>query len=83
MTPETPQPPFEVAGFDNGQWAEWYRLTPQDRWAVSQKLWALDLARGGSLDPDPDPESPFYDAEEWKRYSDGKPILHISRRDLR
>ena len=40
-------------------WTEWYRLTPQERWAESQKLWQFYLQVGGSLDPEPDRQSPF------------------------
>ncbi len=40
-------------------WIEWYRLTPQERWAESMKLWTFYLSVGGSLDPEPDPQSPF------------------------
>ena len=32
---------------------EWYRMTPQDRWLESERLWATFLALGGSLDPSP------------------------------
>jgi len=42
------------------EWEEWCRLTPLERWAESQKLWAFYLSVGGSLDPEPDPQSPFY-----------------------
>lgn len=45
---------------------EWAALTPQERWAESEKLWALYLAMGGSLDPPPDSQSPF-DFEEMQR----------------
>ena len=45
------------------EWAEWYRMTPQERWAAQDQMWATYLALGGSLDPDPDPTSPFYDPE--------------------
>jgi len=41
------------------EWQEWYRLTPQERWSESMKLWDLYLLLGGSLDPAPDPASPF------------------------
>jgi hypothetical protein len=34
-----------------GEWAEWYRLTPIQRWLESEKLWQTYLALGGSLDP--------------------------------
>jgi hypothetical protein len=45
-----------------GEWAEWYRLTPIQRWLESEKLWKTYLALGGSLDPEPDTQSPFFDA---------------------
>jgi len=38
---------------------EWYQMTPAERWRESQKLWAFYLSVGGSLDPEPDSESPF------------------------
>ena len=41
------------------EWAEWYRLTPAQRWLESEKLWQTYLALGGSLDPEPDSQSPF------------------------
>jgi hypothetical protein len=46
------------------EWAEWYRLTPMERWLESEKLWQIYLAFGGSLDPEPDTQSPFFDASE-------------------
>jgi hypothetical protein len=44
-----------------GEWAEWYRLTPVQRWLESEKLWQTYLALGGSFDPEPDTQSPFFD----------------------
>jgi hypothetical protein len=44
------------------EWAEWYRLTPLQRWLESEKLWQTYLSLGGSLDPEPDTQSPFSDA---------------------
>ncbi len=41
------------------EWAEWYRLTPQERFAETMKLWDAYLALGGSLEPEPDTQSPF------------------------
>ncbi len=41
------------------EWLEWYKLTPQQRWNETQKLWAFYLEVGGSLDPEPDSQSPF------------------------
>ena len=39
---------------------EWLKLTPAQRMTETTKLWKLYLAFGGSLDPEPDPQSPFY-----------------------
>jgi hypothetical protein len=44
---------------DEDSWKEWYRLTPLERWHESMKLWQFFLAVKGSLDPEPDPQSPF------------------------
>ena len=38
----------------------WSRLTPAERFRRSEILLQLYLALGGSLDPEPDPQSPFY-----------------------
>jgi hypothetical protein len=51
--------PEELVG---DEWADWYRLTPVERWLESEKLWQIYLALGGSLDPEPDTQSPFFDA---------------------
>jgi hypothetical protein len=40
-------------------WKEWYRLTPLERMRESMKLWQFYLQAGGSLDPEPDSQSPF------------------------
>jgi len=45
---------------ENEEWEEWYQMTPQQRWEESGKLWQFYLSVGGSLDPEPDPQSPFY-----------------------
>jgi len=42
--------------------AEGHRLTPTQRWLESEKLWQTCVALGGSLDPEPDAQSPFFDA---------------------
>lgn len=39
---------------------EWLNLTPVQRIIESGKLWELYRSLGGNLDPDPDPQSPFY-----------------------
>ena len=43
-----------------GECADWYRLAPLERWRESQKLWVAYLQMRGSLDPEPDTESPFH-----------------------
>ncbi len=48
------------------EWAEWYRMTPAERWAESEKFWHTYLALGGRLHPEPDTQSPFYDPDEWR-----------------
>ena len=47
----------------SAEWLDWYALSPQERWEQSGKLWSVFLELGGSLEPEPDPDSPFYDAE--------------------
>ena len=51
------------------EWAEWYRLTPAERWTETEKLWQVYLALGGSLDPEPDTQSPFFDASDSRQAS--------------
>ena len=48
------------------EWQEWLELTPLERFRQSEKIFAQYLAMGGSLDPDPDPTSPFYDPDQWR-----------------
>ena len=62
------------------EWAEWYFLTPQERWRETSKLWETYLALGGSLEPEPDTQSPFFDAEEWRALcADGRPSVGVLR----
>lgn len=39
---------------------EWLSITPSRRILETTKLWQLYLSLGGSLDPEPDSQSPFY-----------------------
>ena len=39
---------------------EWLGITPSQRILETTKLWRLYLSLGGSLDPEPDSQSPFY-----------------------
>ena len=49
---------------------EWLSLTPAKRIKDTTKLWQLYLALGGSLDPEPDSQSPFYQEELLERRKD-------------
>jgi len=70
--------PEELVG---GEWAEWYRLTPLQRWLESEKLWETFLMLGGSLDPEPDTQSPFFDADWWRElFADGRAGVRVIRR---
>jgi hypothetical protein len=51
------------------EWAEWYCMSPDARFAASQKLWSEYLALGGSLDPEVDFQSPFYTADEYRDFA--------------
>ncbi len=63
------------------EWAEWYKLTPRERWSHSLKLWDVFLFLGGSLDPEPDSQSPFYDSKTPGSMSPhGRPGLRVIRR---
>lgn len=45
--------------FAEDEWLEWYTMTPAERWKETERLWSFYLAAGGSLDPEPDSQSPF------------------------
>jgi hypothetical protein len=47
------------------EWVEWFRMTPEQVWSESSKLWEFYLAAGGSLNPEPDPQSPFFFPEDF------------------
>lgn len=44
---------------ESDEWLAWYRMTPAERWRESEKLWSYFLTAGGSLDREPDSQSPF------------------------
>ena len=55
-------PSLDIEAECGTECAAWYRLSPVERWVESQRLWATFLLLGGSLDAEPDTQSPFYDA---------------------
>lgn len=60
---------------------DWYRLTPQERWAESMRLWDTFRLLGGQLEPESDSQSPFYDAGSRRGGpAHGRPGLHSVRR---
>lgn len=59
MNSKTSQKQLDEAQDHEDTWVEWYRLTPQQRWAESMKIWQFYLQVGGTLDPEPDSQSPF------------------------
>jgi len=72
--------PFS-GGMDDEEWAEWQQLSMQERWRESMKLWQFYLAVGGSLAPEPDPQSPFYlDDPPDPAPTDGRPGVRVIRR---
>jgi hypothetical protein len=63
------------------EWAEWYGLSPEERFRESMKLWDTYVALGGSLEPEPDTQSPFFDPQEWRANSaHGRPGVRVLRR---
>lgn len=66
---------------DGGEWADRYRLTPIERWLESERLWVAYLASGGSLDPEPDSQSPFFDPDApGESAPDGRTGVRLLRR---
>lgn len=65
----------------NEEQAEWAQLTPEQRYIESCKLWSVYLGLGGSLDPEPDSQSPF-DFPELQRAvpADGRSGVYFVRR---
>ena len=60
---------------------EWYRLTPEERWRETQELWLFYLSSGGSLDTEPDSQSPFDPLYSWRESAaDGRSGLRAVRR---
>jgi hypothetical protein len=63
------------------EWKEWLSLSPLVRFARSERMLVEYIAMGGSLDPDPDPTSPFDIPEEWRPdLAHGRAGLRLLRR---
>jgi hypothetical protein len=72
---------IDIVDYCEPEWAEWYVMTPQQRWAESARLRQMYLDLGGTLDPEPDTQSPFFDADEWRElFAHGGPGLRAVRR---
>ena len=70
--------PEELVGEEG---AAWYRLSPVERWRESERLWQIYFLLGGSLEPEPDTQSPFFDPlEPSARIADGRPGMRVLRR---
>ena len=73
--------PVDAADLVGDEWAAWYRLTPLQRWEESAGLWQTYLTLGGSLDPEPDTQSPFFDGVTRGALSaDGRAGVRVLRR---
>jgi hypothetical protein len=60
---------------------DWYRLSPQERWTQSMRLWDTFQLLGGQLEPESDSQSPFYDAGARRGSpADGRPGVRSVRR---
>lgn len=72
---------LEARDLVGDEWAEWFALSPQQRWQQTEVLWTIFIDSGGSLDPEPDPRSPFFDEEEWRaNLADGRSSVRVIRR---
>ena len=70
--------PEELVG---DEWAAWYQLSPSERWTESERLWQIYFKLGGSLEPEPDTQSPFFDPlEPSARITNGRPGMRVLRR---
>ena len=76
--PPTRYTPEDIAG---EEWGAWYRLTGEERFRESAKILQTYLQMGGSLDPELDFDSPFFDREEWRQlYGHGRSSVRVVRR---
>jgi hypothetical protein len=68
---ERPERSPAMEGCVDEEVLEWYRMTPQERWAESMRLWDIFYLLGGRLESNHfDSQGPFYDVS---RQSDVDP----------
>lgn len=81
-----PTDPLEQQWIDSiePEWLEFYRMTPEQRWNRAAEVRAYYLAMGGTLEPDPDSQSPFWSAEEIAEFARAAlpSRVQMKRRDL-
>jgi hypothetical protein len=72
---------IDICDIVGEEWAAWYRLSPLERLEESSRLWKTYLDLGGSFDPEPDSQSPFYDpSERHAGPADGRAGVRVVRR---
>lgn len=64
--PGTPDGFLDILDVCDAETAHWYQLSLEERWVESVRLWETYRALGGSLDPEPDTQSPFFDPGAWR-----------------
>ena len=53
VAPSAYMEPDALIALVGAEWADWYRLSPQDRWRETEQLWRTFTDLGGSLDVEP------------------------------
>ena len=72
---------METNWVENEELLDWYLLTPVQRWKESERLWSFYLMAGGSLESEPDSQSPFnFEETRSGKPLDGRPGLRFLRR---
>lgn len=63
------------------EWKKWGIFTPLERLVRSEQMLVAHVAKGGTLDADPDPTSPFDIPEAWRPdAAHGRAGLRLPRR---
>ena len=72
---------MDSGGYGMTEEMEWMLMSPAQRFAESSRLWQIYLEWGGSFDPEPDYQSPFYFEElQCALPRHGRPGVHRLRR---